>query len=397
MKPARTMMVISAVLLVALLAAALAAYGGTADDPEVGDSTGDSTTGRDSHDVTAAWVDAEENSTVTIKMRMTALDAVSPRDDWLNLPTSIYEFYFTIKEDDYALRSNVPVHGPFAAFTGYSLYKVEYGETGNMTYENVGSVNGQYLVNDGDISFLIDKTDIGSPSKGDLMENMWAAIYFQPRGGSKETVDEALSYEFPGRKYIFRGEFTQLYDVRVTASNTTVETPNNAVASFNITLRSDSTTDVEVNMTNRSLPSGYFVNWSRAMPVPVNEGDTASFFLLVTVPENATNGTDLTITIWGVFLTEEGQELETEYLNLILKVRFIPPKKPKEEKSILQQIFDFFQDNMWLLYLIIVAVAFGVIYLLWNARKKRQEDALLDQYKAYIESQGEQRETGETY
>jgi hypothetical protein len=397
MKPARTLMIIATLLFVALMAAALAAYGGTSDDPEVADSSGDSTTGRDSHDIVGAWVDDEENSTVTIKIRMTALDAVSPRDDWLNLPTSLYEVYFTIKEEDYALRSNVPVHGPFAAFTGYSLYKVEYGETGNMTYESVGSVSGQYLVNDADISFMVDKTDIGSPSKGDLLEHMWAAVYFQPRGGNKETVDEALSYEFPGRSYTFRGEFTQLYDVRVSAANTTIETPNNAVASFNITIRSQSTTDVEVNMTNRSLPAGYFVNWSRAMPVPVNEGDTASVILLITVPENATNGTDVSITIWGLFETEEGLELETDTLNLLLKVRYIPKKEPEAERNVFQIILDFFQDNMWLVYLIIVAVAFGVIYILWNTRKKRQEDALMDQYKAYVDSQGEQRETGETY
>lgn len=397
MKAARTFIVVSAVLVVALMAAALAAYAGTADDPEVGDSTGDSTTGRDSHDLTAAWVDAEENSTVTLKMRMTALDTISPRDDWLNLPSSIYELYFTVKEDDYALRSNVPVHGPFAAFTGYSLYKVEYGDAGNMTYESVGSVSGQYLVNDGDISFLLDKTDIGSPSKGDLMENMWAAIYFQPRGGSRETVDEALSYEFPGRKYTFRGEFTQLYDVRLTSANSTIETPNNAVASFNITVHSDSTTDVEVNMTNRSLPAGYFVNWSRVMPVPVNEGESVSFLLLITVPENATNGTDISFPIWGEFYTEEGQKLETDQLNLLLRVRFIPPKKATVERSIPQQMLDFLKDNMWLVYLIIVVVVFGLLYFLWAARKKKQEDALLDQYKAYVESQGEQREMGDAY
>ncbi|NIS20442.1 MAG: hypothetical protein GWN12_10790, partial [Thermoplasmata archaeon] len=49
----------------ALLATAIAAYAGTSDDPEVGDSSGDATTGRDSHDVIACWVEAEDNETVT--------------------------------------------------------------------------------------------------------------------------------------------------------------------------------------------------------------------------------------------------------------------------------------------------------------------------------------------
>ncbi|NIP35428.1 MAG: hypothetical protein GWN18_10755, partial [Thermoplasmata archaeon] len=85
-------------------------------------------------------------------------------------PTSIYEYYFTVGDDNYALRGTVPVHGPFAALASFSLHKVEYGETGNMTYESLGSVNGQYLVNDGDLSLLVDKNNIGSPSKGDIMD-----------------------------------------------------------------------------------------------------------------------------------------------------------------------------------------------------------------------------------
>ena len=385
-------MVLSALLLVALLAMALAACGGTADDPEVGDSSDDSTTGRESHDLIAAWIEDEDNETVTYRVKMSALDVISPRDDWLNLPTSIYEFYFTVDNDDYALRGTVPVHGPFAALASFGLYQVEYGETGNMSFESVGSVNGQYLVNDAALSFLVDKSDIGSPSKGDLMDHMWAAIYFQPRGGDRETVDEALSYEFPGRSYTFRGQFTQLYDIRLSAENATLESANNAVATFNITISSQSTTDVEVNITNGSLPAGYFVNWSRNMPVPVLEGESVSLYLLVTVPENATNGTDVSVVIWGTYLTEEGIEQETDNLNLLLQVRFVPPKKPKEDRSVLQIILDLITENTWVMVLIAVAVVFGVLYFIWSSRKRRVEDALLDQYKAYVDSQGEQRE-----
>ena len=116
-----------------------------------------------------------------------------------------------------------------------------------------------------------------------------------------------------------------------------------------------------------------------------------------TVPENATNGTDVSIIIWGTYLTEEGQELETDNLNLLLKVRFIPPKKPKEEKSIPQIILDFIMENTWVMIIIAVGVGFGVVYVIWASRKKRQEDALLDQYKAYVDSQGEQREAGGPY
>ncbi|UCC92965.1 MAG: hypothetical protein JSW25_09945 [Thermoplasmata archaeon] len=395
MKPARTLPIVFALLLVAIMATALAAYGGTSDDPEVADASGDSTTGRDSHDITGAWVEAEENATITFRIRMTALDVISPRDDWVNLPTSIYEYYFSIGDTNYALRGTVPVHGPFAALASFSLYTVEYGTSGNMTY-NVADdqVSGTYIVNDGDLEFLVDKSTIGSPSQGELVEHMWAAAYFQPRGGEREEVDKALSYDFPGRTYKIRGQFTQLYDVRLNAQNRTVESPNNAVATFNITIRSDSTTEVEVNMTNRSLPAGYYVNWSRTMPIAVAEGDTANVILLVTVPENATNGTDVSIQVWGMYETEEGVEQETDQLNLLLQVRFIPPKKPKEDKNALQLALDWFMDNPMYVAAIVAAAAVGVIVYMYYGRRKKQDQMLVDQYKAYVDSQGQQRDTG---
>jgi hypothetical protein len=398
MKPARTLHILAALLLVAILATALAVYGGTSDDPEVGDASGDSTTGRDSHDITGAWIEDEANGTVTFRIRMTALDIVSPRDDWVNLPTSIYEYYFTIGEDDYALRGTVPVHGPFAALASFSLYTVEYGNSGNMTFSVADDqVSGTYVVNDGDLEFLVDKSTIGSPSQGEVIEHMWAAAYFQPRGGSREEVDKALSYDFPGRTYTIRGQYTQLYDVRLDATNRTIESPNNAVASFNITIRSESTTNVEVNMTNASLKEGYYVNWSRTMPIPVNEGESVSLFLLVTVPENASNGTDISVRIWGTYETEENQELETDTLNLLLKVRFIPPKEKVEKLSVLEEAWEWMKSNPMYIGLIIAAAGIGVVVYIFSTRKKKQDQFLVDQYKAYVDSQGQQRDTGDTY
>jgi archaellum component FlaF (FlaF/FlaG flagellin family) len=398
MKPAVTFYILAALFLVAIMATSLAVYGGTADDPEVGDASGDSTTSRDSHDITAAWIEAEDNSTITFHLGMVALDAISPRDDWLNLPTSIYEYYFSIGEENYAIRGTVPVHGPFAALASFGLYTVEYGSSGNMSY-NVANdqISGTYVVNEGHLQWMIDKSNIGSPSQGELVEHMWAAAYFQPRDGSREEVDSALSYDFPGRTYVIRGQFAQLYDVRLSATNTTIETPNNAVASFNITIRNRGTTMVEVNMTNRTLPAGYYVNWSRTMPISVPEDDFANLVLLVTVPENATNSTNQNVIIWGTYLTEEDVMQSTEDLNLLLQVRFIPPKKPKVKTNIGQQILDWIKENPMYIGLIAVAAVVGAVaYLLW-ARKKKADQMLIDQYKSYVDSQGQQRETGGPY
>ena len=394
MKPARTFQLLIALLLVAIMALAMAVYGGDADNPEVGDASGDATTNRESHDIIGAWVDAEDNETVTFKVRMTALDIISPRDDWLNLPTSIYEYYFSIGDEDYAMRTTVPVHGPLAALASFSLYTVEYGETGNMSFESAGDVTGTYLFNEGDLQLMVDKADIGSPSQGQLVEHMWAAVYFQPRGGSREEVDKALSYEFPGRKYTIRGQYTQLYDVRLSAANTTVETPNNAVATFNITIRSQSTADVEVSLTNRSLPSGYFVNWSRTMPIAVPEGESVSLFLLVTVPENATNGTDEMVIIWGEYSTEEDVNLTTDDLNLLLKVRYIEAKAPKVEKSIPQQILDWIKENTLLVMVIVTLGALGVLAYFIMDKRRKADEALIYQYESYVDSQSQQREMG---
>ena len=392
MTGARTFKIATGVLLLALLAMSMAVLAGTAEDPEVGDASGDATTNRDSHDIVAAWVQAEDNETVTFRLGMVALDVISPRDDWATLPNSIYEYYFSIGKKDYALRATVPVHGPFAALANFGLYEVTYGDS-NMSYEVADqSLAGSYNFNEGYLQLAVDKATVGSPTQGDVVDHMWAACYFQPRGGSRELVDQALSYEFPGRTYTIRGQYAQLYDIRLSATNTTIETPNNAVASFNLTLRSQSTIDVEVNLTNRSLPNGYFVNWSRTMPIVVPEGGSANVLLLVTVPRNATNGTDISITLWGEYTTEEGVDLTTDNLNLLLKVRFIKPKQKEEPQGVFDVLVDILSDYWYVIVVLVVLGVIGGLYYLSQQRKKKMEQDLIFQYQAYVDSQGQQRD-----
>ncbi len=393
MKAARTFHIGAGVLLLALLALSLTVLAGTADDPEVGDATGDATTNRDSHDIVGAWVEAEDNETVTFRIGMTALDVISPRDDWATLPNSIYEYYFSIGKNNYALRANVPLQGPFAALASFSLYEVTYGEAGNLSYEVADqSLSGTYNFNEGYLQLAVDKATVGSPTQGDLVDHMWAACYFQPRGGSRELVDQALSYDFPGRTYTIRGQYTQLYDVRLSATNATVESPNNAVATFNLTIRSQSTIDVEVNLTNRTLPFGYFLNWSRTMPIVVPEGGSVNVMLLVTVPRNATNGTDISITVWGEYTTEEGTDLTTDNLNLLLKVRFIKPKQKEEPEGVFEVFLGILRDYWYVIAAVVVLGAIGGLVYFTKQRKKRMEQDLIFQYQAYVESQGQQRE-----
>ena len=359
MKAARPFQLHVLLLLVALAIAALAVSAGSVDDPEVSDGSGDAAGGRDSHDIIKAWVEAETNTTITLRMQLTALDTISPRDDWLTLPTTTYEYYFSISDKDYCVRATVPVHGPFAALASYGLYKVTYGGSDNMTYDSVGNPGGNYLVADSAVQWVVAKGDIGSPSQGEIMAHMWAACYFQPRNEGKEEVDHAQSYDAPGLTYTIRGQYSQLYHVFLRASNSTMEGEPRMATVFNITIVSESTTDVEVNITNSSMPAGYYVNYSRLMPIPVPEGTS-------------------------------------DNLNLILKVRFIPQKPPEEEQTMFTILRDFVKDYyLYLVIVIIIAIVAALLYM-FLGRGIKSDDAALHEYQAYLDSQGEKREMGGT-
>ena len=253
---------------------------------------------------------------------------------------------------------------------------------------------GSYLVNDAAISMQVSKIDIGSPNQGELVTHMWAASYFEPRNEDKELMDEAQSYDNPGKNYVVRGQFTQLYNVVLRTGNTTMEGMPREVTAFEITIVSTSTTDVQVNITNNSLPGGYFVNYSRLMPIDVAEESSVTFTLVVTVPEDAKNGTDVSIILKGRFLTEEETELETNDLNLLLQIRFIPPKPQKEDQTIFTVMRDFVQDYYLYLVIVVVILVVALVVWFWMGRRTKKDDKVLLEYQAYLESQGQQREMG---
>jgi len=396
MKAARPFQLHVILLLVALAIAALAVSAGSVDEPEVSDGSGDPAGGRDSHDIIKAWVEDESNTTITMRMQLTALDTISPRDDWLTLPTTTYEYYFTVSGKDYCTRATVPVHGPFAALASFGLYEVTYGGSDNITYDSVGSPGGSYMVNEASLEWIVAKGDIGSPSQGEQMTHMWAACYFQPRNENQEEMDHAQSYNAPGLTYTIRGQFSQLYNVFLRASNSTVKGEPRMATVYNITIVSESTTDVEVNITNNSLPAGYYVNYSRLMPIPVPEESSVSFQIVVTVPGDAKNGTDVMIRVSGTYLTEEEEEQSTDDLNLILQVRFIPQRPPEEEENMFTILRDIFQDYyLYFVVVIIIAIVAVVLYY-FLGRGIKKDDAALHEYQAYLDSQGQKREMGET-
>jgi hypothetical protein len=393
MKGARTFHLLAIILLLAMAMTALAVAGGTQNDPEFSDAAEDSTTNRPSHDIVRGWV-TDENSTIEVNLEMTALDTFSPVDDWRTLPNSIYEFYFSVEDKDYAARANIPVHGIFAAFASFSLYEVTYNG-GDRNYTSVDdSIGGTYSVADNTISMTVDKANVGEPLPGELLTHLWGASFFQPRNEEREEVDKAMSYTAPGRDYIVTGSSTHYYSVELRARNATVQAKPREAASFNISIVSKSTADMEVNLTNSTLGPGFFINFSRQMPIPLPQGDTVNVMVLITTPDNATNGTNQQFYLTARWVDDSGQDGSSDNLNLIVQVRFIPPRPPEEKKGILSQLLDIIKENSLIFYILIGAVAAIIVYFVVKdiMRKKKDQDIL--EYQAYLESQRQQRETG---
>jgi hypothetical protein len=394
MKAARPFPLLALLLLVAFVLAAAVVSAGSAENPEFSDTAEDSTTGRTAHDIVRGWV-TDDNATITVIVEVTGLDAFSPLDDWRNLPTTIYEYYFTVEEKNYATRATIPVHGFRAAFASYALFEVTYGSGGSLNYTSVDeSITGRYNVNGNTVEMDVDKANVGNPSPGDIMSHMWARAFFQPRGGDREEVDSAMSYNAPGRNYKITGSSSQYYSVHLSAQNVTVIGKPREVATFNISIVSDSTTDVEVNITNKSLPNGYFINYSRQMPIPVPQESTVHILVLVTIPGNATNTTDMPFAIFGTFETEEGEERRTDDLNLMVKVRFIPPRPPEEDLNVLERMWNALEPYKW--YLaggIAIAVVVTVVYYFVLLRQKKADEDIIA-YQAYLDSMRQQRDMG---
>jgi hypothetical protein len=394
MKGARSFPLVAIALLLMASLAALPASAGDENSPEVTDSTGDATTSRDDMDIVSAWVQAEDNTTLTFRIKLSQLSVFSPRSDWQSLPQIFYDYYFTIKGEDYALRAQIPVHGPLAVFAVFNLYTVEYGASGdNMTFTDAnGTVGGVYSAANAYIQMDITKDNVNKPDRGDLITKMWAAVWFQPRGQDAQRVDSAMSYSSPGRNYLVKGQFLHYYDVKLEAHNLTVTgAPRTQPARFNLTIRNHSDIEVWVNLTNTTIAEPeYEIRYSRndTGGIHVGANESLPITLTVVIPDNATNGTDIGFRVWGVYEASDGSELETNELNLQVQVRFIPPKPPQKSRG----LFDVIKEYSTYLYvLIVVVVLLGALYVLFERRKRQEEEEDLLAFQAYVEAAKAQR------
>ncbi len=396
MKAARSF---SVAVLALLLLAGLAVPGARGDEtnPEITDATGDSTTQRADMDIESAWVHAESNRSLTFRIKMRELSVFSPRTDWQSLPQIFYDFYFTIHNNDYALRASIPVHGPLAVFAGFSLYTVDYGASGsNMTFTQVdGNVTGTYTAGSAYVQLGIDKADVNRPDRGDMVTHMWAAVSFQPRGDDAQQVDTAASYSSPGRNYLIKGEFDHYYEVVLeVGNNTATAAPRTRPARFNVTLRSHSDIEVWLNMTNSTITKpGYFANFTRADVggLHLTPNTTLVLAFEVRIPDNATNGTNLQVTIWGIYQANDGSDLETNAVNLIIQVRFTTPKPPVERDDIVDILK---KAAPYIGVLVAIGVIVGAVLFFRSRKRRREEQDDLVAYQAYVAAHKQEREAG---
>jgi hypothetical protein len=400
MKRARPLFLLVIAALALVLLCASQSLAGSQDDPEVTDSEGDTTTARDSHDVIKAWVEDENENNLVFRMEMTNLDVFSPRDDWQTLPTTYYEYFFTISKEnskkDYVLRASIPVHGFFAAFASYSLYEVNYTSGDEIEYDSVGSSGGQYNAASRFIEMTVSKQNINSPTRGNRVTHMWAAVFFEPRNQDRDLVDKAMSYNNPGTEYLVRGNFTQYYDVQLEVLNSTFVGAPRSPARINITIVSASTTPVNVTLSNSTMPDGWEVNWSRDKDnLLIPEDGTVSLTFIVNIPDDTPNGTRESVSIFGHFYTDEGVEIDTNTLNLIVLVSFIPPKAPEVRVGLFQGAWDWMVENWYISIAIIAVIVIAAVYSIIKYIQRRQEQQAMMDIQDYIRAQKEQREVEE--
>jgi hypothetical protein len=201
-----------------------------------------------------------------------------------------------------------------------------------------------------------------------------------------------MSYKSPGKDYLVKGEFSEFYDVRLVAGNATANAAPRVPARFNITIRSTSSYEIYINLTNSTPPTGYRAVFSQNATggIHVAANSSVSLFLTVSVPDNATNGTEVPIMVSGKFQTKEGTNIATNNLPLIVQVRFIPPKKP-------EKVTGFFGIPMayitYIAVVLIVLAIFLVALFLTGQRKKRRESDDLVAFAAYVEAQKRSRDS----
>ena len=362
-------------LVVSLIPAQVLA--GTSEQPEITDTSGDSTSGKKSRDIIAVWFDGETNVTFNITMNITALDSYTGISDIQNIPTTEYETYFRAKDKNYAAVCKVPVHGPGGLTIQGELRSVTYGNgTDNTTETNLGTLTPVYSTSAHTIRLTVSKTDIGDPPAASHLTNIWAGVWNKNWGESTRSLEDRAPNSGYGRDYIIRGASgAEIMKVDITVDNSTQYCKPNEAATFKLNLYNNGTSSVNVLMVNSTPTKGWNVS-IRQTTLLILQNSSRFVYVDILPPRSAKNGTTESIAVWAI-LSIGNQTTKSDSVIINAKVNYIPPVNP-DNKNVIEKFVQWVKDNPKTAYPVIAVIIFVVVAVaaaaLYLGRKKEEED-----------------------
>lgn len=345
---------------------------GSSDDPEITDETGDAVSNKSSHDIVSAWFGDETNDTISVYMNVTSLEPWTKLQDIPNLPTTEYEIYFTLNNENYAVVCVVPVHGPLGATISFELRKVSYGNDTNLTEERIDTVDGRYYSANGTIEWEIQKTAIGNPKEGDKITSIWSAVWFRKFGDNDRTLEDRAPDTGYGRDYTVRGKAGEWYEVIITAEVYSMNISIAEKAVFEITVANNGSSRVSIIMANSTPSKGWTCDISpEKLTLAVRENKTVR--VSMAPPRDAKNGTVEVISVWANIIVDSNTTKRSDSISLKVTVIYMAPEKP-EEADMLGKIFRWFQQNKdnLIMAIVIIVVLIVIVAIFHGARKKKK-------------------------
>ena len=367
------------VLLVAAILIPPPANAGTADKPEIADPSGDSTSGKQSRDLTAAWFHDEQNDTFEINMTLSALESYTAPGEIPNLPTTEYEVYFSVGESNFAVGCKVPVHGPLGVSIQFDIRSVQYGN--NTTTEiQLNTLTGQYNVNARSIRWTVAKASLGNITAGTHLTRTWAAVYNKNFGDSQRRMEDRGPNMGYGLDYVIRGSAgAEIIDVLITADNITQPVKPNEPAEFKLSVHNRGTSTVNVDFFNSSLEKKGWTLEFGLDNVTLLPNVTRTVTIKVSCPRDAPNRTSVTVSVFGK-VRAGSQNATTNSVYLTATVSFIPPAPPTG--NFLQKLLKWLTNPtykeflyIWgLIGLLVALAAAGYGYGLMRRKRNRAAD-----------------------
>lgn len=383
----------SVVLLIALLFVInfifCTAIAGDQSDPEVKDTTGDSTStgepGSSFRDIEAAWFGPEPtNETLEIHLKMAG--APPGLMDLRQEPSDNYDYevYFDVDGKGYAVA--VTIQYAFSLGGMYSPTNTWTWELRSVSYrlgsDTIGSetavsegINSNNFV-DNIITWEINKEAVGIGSglkgRGKSLINTWAAIWnadASPSGSQRDPKTQATDFAHthhtnPGDSYNIRGVGDIDYNVVLSVADDEKETHGGKPVTFTVIARNNGTDEFLVDF-NFNVTSGD-ESWSVVLypnSTTIANGDKRDITVTITPPKNVKNGTTLIVKIGGVIHEKDGDETYPILNPVTLKAIGLSSANEDEGGGWFEEFMEMLADNLAIIAGAIAIVVVAIIVL----------------------------------